>query len=184
MRKNFGVKTWLCPQPVIIIGTYDKDGKPNIMNAAWGGICDYDKVVIDLGEHKTTANIAETQAFTVAFGTVPYTAACDYAGIVSGTDVPDKFEKSGFTCVKSEFVNAPVLNELPVTLECVLHKLGEDGMYIGRIVNVSAGEEFLGEDGLPDYAKFTPISFDPIHSKYLAVEREVGEAFSDGKQIG
>lgn len=183
MRKNFGVKTWLYPQPVMIIATYNEDGSANAMNAAWGGIADYDKVVVDLSEHKTTENIARTGAFTVACADTQHIAACDYVGIVSGKDVPDKFEKAGFTSVKSDFVNAPVINELPVTLECELLEIDNDGRYIGKIVNVSADEKYLGDDGLPDLGRFTPITFDTVHNGYIALGEKVGNAFSDGKAL-
>lgn len=183
MRKNFGVKTYIYPQPVLIIGTYDENGKPDAMNAAWGGICDYDKVAVDLGSHQTTDNIAITKAFTVAVADAAHVVECDYVGVVSGRDEPDKMEKAGFTTVKSEFVNAPVINELPITLECELLKIVDGGMYIGKIVNVSADEKYLGEDGEPDLSKFTPITFDPVHHKYIALGETVGQAFSDGKKI-
>lgn len=182
MRKNFGAKTYVYPQPVLIIGTYDEKGKADAMNAAWGGICGADKIMVDLGSHQTTDNIAVTKAFTVAVADVENTTACDYVGVVSGRNEPNKMEKAGFTTVKSEFVNAPVINELPITLECELEKK-IDGMYIGKIVNVSADEKYLGEDGLPDLAKFTPITFDPVHHKYIALGDVVGNAFKDGNEL-
>lgn len=183
MRKNFGAKTFLYPQPVMMIGTYDENGKPDLMNAAWGGICGADKVIVDLGSHKTTENIAVTKAFTVAVADSEHVVACDYVGIVSGKNTPDKMEKAGFTTVKSEFVNAPVVNELPITLECTLEKIVDGSMYIGKIVNVSADEKVLGADGLPDLSKFTPITFDPVHHTYIALGETIGKAFSDGKQM-
>lgn len=183
MRKNFGVKTYIYPQPVLIIGTYDENGNANAMNAAWGGICDYNKVAVDLGNHQTTDNIAKTNAFTVAIADAEHVIACDYVGVVSGRKEPDKMKKAGFTTVKSEFVNAPVINELPITLECELLKIVDGGMYIGKIINVSADEKYLGEDGEPDLSKFCPITFDPVHHKYIALGEEVGQAFSDGKQL-
>lgn len=182
MRKNFGAKTYVYPQPVLIIGTYDENGKADAMNAAWGGICGADKIMVELGSHQTTDNIAVTKAFTVAVADAENTTACDYVGIVSGRNEPNKMEKAGFTTVKSEFVNAPVINELPITLECELEKK-IDGMYIGKIVNVSADEKYLGEDGLPDLAKFTPITFDPVHHKYVALGDVVGNAFKDGNEL-
>ncbi len=183
MRKNFGVKTYLYPQPVMIIGTYDKDGLPDAMNAAWGGICDSDKIIIDLGKHKTTENIAQTNAFTVSIGDKDHTVPCDYVGIVSGSNEPDKMKKAGFTTVKSEFVNAPVIEQLPIALECELIKIVEGNKYLGKIVNVSCDEAFLGEDGEPDLSKFTPITFDPVHHKYIALGDIVGQAFQDGKKL-
>ena len=183
MRKDFGVQTWLYPQPVIIIGTYDENGVPNAMNAAWGGICDYDKIIVDLAEHKTTDNIAKTNAFTIAFADSAHAVACDYVGMVSGRDVPDKFARAGFTAEKSRFVNAPVISELPVSIECELLKIEEDGRYIGRIVNVSADEKYLGADGLPDTGTFRPVLFDPIHQCYMETGREIGPAFKMGEEL-
>lgn len=182
MRKNFGAKTYIYPQPVLIIGTYDANGRPDAMNAAWGGICGSDKVMVELGSHQTTDNIAVTKAFTVAVADKENVIASDFVGVVSGRKDPDKMAKSGFTTVKSEFVNAPVINELPITLECELEDI-IGGMYIGKIVNVSVDEKFLGDDGEPDLSKFTPITFDPVHHKYIALGEEVGNAFSDGKKL-
>ncbi len=184
MRKNYGAKTFLYPQPVMIIGTYDKDGNPNAMNAAWGGIAGGDEIMVDLGSHKTTENIALNKAFTIAIADTEHIVECDYVGIVSANKVSDKFEKTGFTVTKSEFVNAPIINELPITLECELVKVIDGGKYIGKIKNVSSDEKFVGEDGLPDLSKFTPITYDPVHHKYVALGEIVGNAFSDGKKLG
>lgn len=121
MRKNFGVKTWLYPMPVFIVAAYDENGLPNAMNAAWGGVYTDNMVGICLAEeHKTTKNILATRAFTVSMGTADRVAECDYVGIVSGNKEPDKFAHAGFHAVKSAFVNAPVIEELPMTLECEL----------------------------------------------------------------
>ncbi|MBP9988193.1 MAG: flavin reductase [Ruminococcus sp.] len=183
MRKNFGAKTYLYPQAVMIIATYDENGNVDAMNAAWGGICGSNKVMIDLGKHKTTDNISKTNAFTVGIGDKDNVVACDYVGIVSANNEPEKMKKSGFTTVKSDFVNAPIINELPLTLECELEKIVDGSMYIGNIVNVSCDEKYLGEDGEPDLSKFKPITFDPVHHKYIALGEEVGNAFSDGNKI-
>jgi len=114
MRKNFGAKTWLYPMPVLIVGTYDEQGKPNAMNAAWGGIYDTNQVMVCLADdHKTTDNIKKTGAFTVSFATAKAVAPCDYVGIVSANDEPDKFAKAGFHATKSDHVNAPIIDELP-----------------------------------------------------------------------
>lgn len=182
MRKNFGVQTWLFPQPVMIIGTYDKEGNPNAMNAAWGGICGRDEIIVDLGDHKTTENLKANKYFTVGVADAGHVVECDYVGVVSGRNVPDKVKKAGFTVTKGEYVNAPVINELPITLECELidiigHK------YLGKIINVSADESILGEDGKPDLSKFSPITFEPVHHKYVALGETVGNAFSDGNKI-
>lgn len=182
MRKNFGPKTWLYPMPVLILGTYDENGVPNAMNAAWGGIYDYNQVTVSLGKHKTTENFMKTKAFTLAFADSRHVAECDYVGIVSANDVPDKLTRCGFKVTKSEFVNAPIINELPMTLECEVVSF-VDGTLVGKIVNVSCLEEYLGEDGLPSVEKIDPITFDSVHAKYIALGKVVGNAFSDGKKI-
>ena len=183
MRKNFGVKTFLYPMPVLIIGTYDEKGKPNAMNAAWGCICDYDKVFVVLAPHKTTDNLMKTKSFTVSIGDKANVTACDYVGLVSGNKEPDKLKKSGFTTTKSEFVNAPIINELPLALECELLESLPNDMFIGKIINVSSDEKFVGKDGLPDLSKFTPICFDPVHHQYHALGEKVADAFKEGKKI-
>lgn len=183
MRKDFGAKPFLYPQPVMIIGTYDKDGKPNAMNAAWGGIVGANEIIIDLSSHKTTDNIMENKAFTVSVADVEHLTACDYVGIVSANTVDDKMEKAGFTTTKSAFVNAPVINELPFTLECVLTKVIDESKYLGEIKNVSVDEKILGEDGEIDLNKFTPITYDPVHHGYYALGERVGSAFQDGAKL-
>lgn len=182
MRKNFGVKTYFYPMPVAIIATYDEEGNPNAMNAAWAGISDYDKISIAMSSHKTTDNIAKTKAFTVAVGTKEFMEACDYVGMVSGRKEKDKFKKAGFTAVKSEFVNAPIIVELPLTLECEFLSFDNEVM-VGKIMNVSADERFLDKDGKLDLSKFTPICFDPIHNTYIELGAVVGDAFSVGKKL-
>lgn len=158
MRKNFGAKTYMYPMPVLIIATYDEEGRPDAMNAAWGGIADYNQVALCLSEsHKTTKNILARKAFTVSMADAAHVAECDYVGIVSASNVPDKFQRAGFHAVKSEFVDAPVIEELPMTLECRLNKVTEEGLIIGDIVNVSADESIL-TDGKIDPSKFTPIT--------------------------
>lgn len=184
MRKNFGAKTWLYPMPVLIIGTYDENGTPDAMNAAWGGIYETNQVMICLADdHKTTENIKRNNAFTVSFATSNTVVACDYVGIVSGNDVPDKFAKAGFHAIKSEFVNAPVIQELPVALECRLIKFNEDGICVGEIINVCAEESVLDENGKPDVKKIDPIIFDGATYDYLNFGEKVGKAFSDGKEL-
>ena len=182
MRKNFGVKPWVYPQPVLMIGTYDADGKPNLMNAAWGGQYDANQVMLCLSSHKTTDNIKITGAFTVSFATASTVVPCDYVGIVSAKQEPNKMEKAGFTTVKSEFVNAPIINELPLTLECTLKKFNEDGIVVGEIVNVSADESIL-TDGNVDYKKLDAIIFDPTAAAYIRLGEKVGKAFRDGNKL-
>ena len=183
-RKNFGAKSYSFPQPVFIIGTYDKNGVADAMNAAWGGISETNEISICLGtEHKTVANLKKTGAFTVSMGDAQHVAACDYVGIVSGNKVTDKMEKAGFTVTKSEFVNAPVINELSVCLECKVKSYDEDACrLIGEIVNISVDESVL-TDGKVDVEKVQPISFDPFNNAYHVLGQKVGNAFSDGKQL-
>lgn len=184
MRKNFGKKSWLYPMPVLIIAAYDEGGVPNVMNAAWGGIFTDDHIGICLSEgHKTTKNIRATGAFTVSMATAGQLIACDYVGIVSGNKEPDKFAKAGFTAERSEFVNAPVIKELPMTLECELVSYDEESNHlVGRIVNVSADESIL-TDGKIDVAKLRPVTYDPVNNKYIELGAKVGNAFSDGKKL-
>lgn len=184
MRKNFGAKTWLYPMPVLIVGSYDENGVPNAMNAAWGGIYDTNLVMVCLADdHKTTENIKKSAAFTLSFATVPTVVPSDYVGIVSANDRPDKLDVAGFHTFKSDFVNAPIINELPMTVECKLLKFNEDGICIGEIVNVSCDESILDENGLVDAKKLNPIIYDSVSHAYWSFGEKVGRAFSDGKRI-
>lgn len=184
MRKNFGAKTWLYPMPVLIIGTYDAKGVANAMNAAWGGVYDTNQVMVCLSDgHKTTENIKSSGAFTVSFATVETVIPSDYVGIVSANDEPDKLSRAGFHTVKSENVNAPIIEELPMTLECKLVKFNEDGICIGEIVNVSCDEKILDENGTPDAKRLNPIIYDGATHAYWSFGKRVGQAFSDGKKI-
>ncbi len=181
MRKNLGAKPYLFPQPVMIIGTYDENGVPNAMNAAWGGIVGMDEVIIDLSSHKTTDNIMLNKAFTISMADVDHVIACDYVGIVSGNKVPDKMEKAGFTVTKSEFVNAPVINELPLALECELIE-AKEGKITGKIINVSADERILS-NGEVSLDKFFPIIYDTATYGYYRLGERVGNAFKDGAKL-
>lgn len=184
MRKNFGSKPWFYPLPVLIVGSYDENNKADAMNAAWGGLYDSNLVELCLSAgHKTTKNIKAKGAFTISFADASHVAACDYVGIVSANNTPDKMEKAGFTTEKSSFVDAPIICELPLTLECRFVKTTEEGNIIGEIVNISADERILGQDGLVDVAKLQAISFDPVHNDYLALGEKVGNAFQDGNSL-
>ena len=185
MRKNFGVKPMVYPMPVFIIGTYDENGVPDAMNAAWGGISEENEISICISEdHKTTCNLLKSGAFTVSMATADYVAECDYVGIVSGKDVPDKLEKCGFHTVKSEYVNAPIITELPMCVECRVKSYDPDTCrLVGEIVNVSADESVLSENGKIDVKKLKPITYDSSNHKYIALGEVVGNAFSDGKKI-
>ena len=172
------------PLPVLIIGTYGEDGTPDAMNAAWGGIYDTGKVVLCLSAgHKTTANIKARGAFTSSFADKANIVASYYVGIVSANKEPDKLAKAGFHTTKSEFVDAPLIDELPMALECKLEKVNEDGNIIGEIVNVSVDESILDAEGTVDLSKWCPITFDPVHNTYTALGEAVGNAFSDGKKL-
>ena len=184
MRKNFGPKCWLYPMPVLIVGSYDENGVPNAMNAAWGGIYDTNLVMVCLADdHKTTDNIKKSGAFTLSFATAKTVAPCDYVGIVSANDIPDKFDRAGFHATKSKFVNAPIIEELPMTVECSLIKFNEDGICIGEIVNISADESILDENGKVDAKKLDPIIYDSVSHAYWSFGEKVGSAFCDGKSI-
>ena len=182
MRKNFGPKTMCYPMPVFIIGTYNADGTPNAMNAAWGGISEEAEISICVDNtHKTAENLIARKAFTVSMATAKYIAACDYVGIVSGNKEPDKFAKAGFHATASEFVDAPLIDELPMALECEVISYDEETCrLVGRIVNVSADESILGENGKVDASKLQPITYDSMNHAYLVLGEKVGNAFHDG----
>ena len=180
-RVNFGAKPIMLPQPVLIIATYDENGVPNAMNAAWGITTDYKEITISLSDHKTTDNLAIRKAFTVSMATEDQVAACDYVGIESGRKVPNKFEKAGFHATKSAFVDAPLIDELPMALECVV-KSYADEILIGEIVNVSADESVI-TDGAIDPKKLKPIAFDPANGAYLALGDKIADAFRIGMTL-
>ena len=185
MRKDFGAKAILYPQPVFIVAAYDENGNANAMNAAWGGISEEKEVTICLSEdHKTTANIIISGAFTVSMATADYAAACDYVGIVSGNKVPDKFERAGFHAVKSELVDAPIIRELPMTLECRVISYDEDScQLIGEIVNVSAEESYLNDKGEVDTMKLRPLLYDPMSHAYRVPGEIAARAFHVGMSL-
>ena len=180
-RVNFGAKPWMYPMPVLIVGTYDENGVPNAMNAAWGIITDMNEITISMSHHKTTENLAHTGAFTVSIATEETVVACDYVGVESAGKVPDKFERAGFHATKSEFVNAPLIDELPMALECKV-KSYEDEILVGEIVNVNADESILTE-GKIDIKKLRPIAYDPVNHDYVGLGEKVGNAFQDGMRL-
>ena len=185
--KNFKPKAWMLPQPVLIIGTYNENGIPNAMNAAWGGQWDMNEIMISLGSHATTANLNRCGDFTVAFATKDTMVAADYVGIVSGKNTPEKIKNTGWQSVKGETVNAPVFTCFPMTLECrIKEKLyeSETGYYvIAEILNIVCDESYLAEDGKPDVEKMNLITFDPVHNGYIALGSRAGNAFHDGKEL-
>ncbi len=184
MKTNFGKQTFMYPMPVLMIATYNEDGSANVMNAAWGGIHDTNQIGICVDPaHKTAKNILAKKAFTVSMADAEHVAACDYVGIVSGNDNPDKFTKAGFTSTKSEFVDAPVINELPMCIECELVSFDDScGCMVGNIINVCADEKIL-TDGKIDPSKLNPITYDPVNHNYIKLGEIAGKAFSIGKTI-
>ena len=186
MRKDLGQKTLMFPMPVLIIGTYDEKGEPDAMNAAWGGIYDYNQITVSLGGHVSTDNIRKSKAFTISFATRKTVAPSDYVGLVSKAKEPNKIQKAGLHPFKSDKVNAPLFEEYPLTLECKLisldGKMGEGGTLIGEIVNVSADESIL-TNGEIDLKKLEPITFDTENLKYCVIGEEVASAFRVGLQL-
>ena len=182
MRKNFGAKPMVYPMPVFIIAAYDENGVPNAMNAAWGGISEDKEISICISEdHKTTINIVARRAFTVSMATAEQMVACDYVGLVSGNKVPDKFARAGFHATKAEFVDAPLIDELPMAMECRLVSYDpESCRLVGEIVNVSADAGVLDADGKIDPMKLRPITYDSMNHAYLVLGEKVGNAFRDG----
>lgn len=177
----------MLPQPVLIIGTYNPDGTPNAMNAAWGGQWDAKEIVISMGAHATTENLDRCGDFTVAFATRETMVASDFVGIVSAKNDALKMQKTGWTSVKSENVNAPVFTNFPMTLECrIIRKIdeSEEGYYIvAEIVNILVDDNYIAENGKPDVEKMQLISYDPIHHAYMSLGERVGNAFADGKKL-
>lgn len=185
MRKNFGTKAWMYPMPVLIIATYDEKGVADAMNAAWGCIADRNKVAIYLdSSHKTYENIMKRKAFTVSFANVVNVVECDYVGVVSANQVPNKLDKTNWHLIKSEFVDAPLIEELPMALECTFESFDEESeLLIGEIINVCIDETILDESGKVDLAKFKPIAFDTVNHTYVQLGEKVGYAFKDGLKL-
>ena len=180
-RKNFGPDHALVttPQPCVMIATWDENHVPDVMMAAWAGQYDYKQIVVSMSKHKTTENFEKTGAFTVSFADIHTVAESDYFGLVSGNDVPDKVAKVGFTATPSPNVDAPIINEYPLTLECKVLSWA-DGILIGEVVNMSADERIL-TDGKVDLTKLQPIVFDAASMTYRAIGDIVGKAWGAGK---
>ena len=185
MRKNFNAQAILYPMPVLIIGSYDKNGTPDAMNAAWGGISGETEISICISNtHKTTENILTRGAFSVSAADAANVTSADYVGIVSGLTEPDKIQKAGWHAVKSSNVDAPIFEELPLTLECKLKSYDrETGHLIGEIVNISVDESILDETGKIDVSKLCPITYDPVHHTYRVLGEIAGQAFHDGQKL-
>lgn len=185
--KHFKPKAWMLPQPVLVIGTYNADGTPNAMNAAWGGQWDANEIMISMGAHATTANLDRCPDFTVAFATADTLVGADYVGIVSAKTHPDKMQPLGWPTEKASQVDAPVFGCFPMTMECrIKEKLYESptGYYIiAEIVNILCDEAFLASDGKPDVEKMQLITFDPVHNGYIRLADRIGDAFSAGHSL-
>lgn len=183
-RKNFGANSFITPEPVLMIAAYDENGVPDIMNAAWGGVSGANQISMCISPgHKTVKNILVRKAFTVSFATADTVVESDYVGIVSANDVPDKFARAGFTATKSEFVDAPLVDQYPLAIECEMVSYDEDShIMIGKIVNVSA-EYSVITDGAIDLAKVRPITYDGINHNYNVLGEIVGKAFADGAKL-
>jgi flavin reductase (DIM6/NTAB) family NADH-FMN oxidoreductase RutF len=182
-RKNFGPAHALMttPQPCVMIATWDKDHTPDVMMAAWAGQYDHNQIVVSMSKHKTTENIELTGAFTVSFADVRTVVESDYLGIASGSKVPDKVAKVGFTVSPSPNVDAPIIDQYPLTLECKVVSW-KDGILVGEVVNMSADECIL-TDGKVDLGKLQPIVFDAAALTYRALGEVVGQAWGAGKKF-
>ena len=182
-RKNFGPAHALMttPQPCVMIATWDKDHTPDVMMAAWAGQYDHNQIVVSMSKHKTTENLELTGAFTVSFADVRTVAESDFLGIASGAKVPDKVAKVGFTVSPSPNVDAPIIDQYPLTLECKVVSW-KDGILVGEVVNMSADECIL-TDGKVDLGKLQPIVFDAAALTYRALGEVVGQAWGSGKKF-
>lgn len=183
-KARLDVQPYLAPMPVLMIATYNEDDTVNVMNMAWGGICASDKVALNIGErHKTSANIKARKAFTISVADVDHLAESDFFGIATGNKMTDKFARSGMHAVKSDKVDAPVVEEYPLTLECeAIIDTTDDGWHrvVGQIVGVLCDEDKLDEKGRPDFAKLGLFAFDQFSSGYYALGEKVGQAWSSG----
>ena len=182
MKKEIKIEPIIYPQPVLMLATYNEDGSVDVMNAAWGCAVDYDLLGISLTPtHRTCINFNRTKAFTVSLPTSQYVAEADYFGIVSGNDEPHKFEKTGLHASKAELVDAPVIEEFPLCLECKLDHIDEEtGVVYGKIVRVSADPSCLDEQGHFDLSKADGILYDQSKREYYKVGEKLGKAFSLG----
>lgn len=184
MKKDLGVKPYVFPMPVLMIATYGEDGAVDVMNMAWGGVCAENMVALNIDEdHKTSENIKKRGAFTLSIADVPHLKEADFFGIATGNKMPDKFERSGLHAAKSTRVDAPVVQEFPLTLECRVVELQNTSYgfrVLGEIVNVLADEAVLDEKGRVDPAKLNAFVFDQFQSGYYAVGEKVGQAWNSG----
>ena len=187
MKKNLGIVQAVYPMPVLIVAAYDENGKVNAMNAAWGMICNADRIALFIDEdHKTTQNILKSRAFTVSLADRAHMDVADFFGIATGNKMEDKFERTGMHAVRSDKVDAPVIEEYPLTLECRVVAL-ENTVYgfrvLGEIVNVLADEKVLDEKGRVDPTRLNAFIFDQCQSGYYKVGEKVGQAWKSGTRF-
>lgn len=186
MKKDLGVHPYLFPMPVLMIATYGENDKVDVMNMAWGGICDNNKVALNITEtHKTSENIKKRGAFTISVADIDHLEESDFFGIASGNTMEDKFERTGMKAVKSTRVDAPIIEEYPITLECKVIKIQNDEFgfrVIGEIVNVVADEKILDEKNKVDPSKLNAFVFDQFQNGYYKIGEKVGQAWNSGKK--
>lgn len=185
MRKNFGAKTYVFPMPVFVIGTYNDDGTPNAMTASWGGISGDKEISVCVSpSHRTAENIISRRAFSVSVADTENVAQADFVGIVSATKESGKMSKTGWTVIKSECVDAPLFDKLPFTLECRVKSYdAEAHKLVGEIINMSADESILDENGTIDLEKFRPITYVSPHHTYRVLGDVVGKAYGEGNKL-
>ena len=187
MKKDLGVIQAIYPMPVLMVAAYDENQKVNVMNVAWGQICDYDKLILFIGEgKKTLKNILTSKAFTVALADEKHMDVADFLGMSSGNKIEDKFERTGYHAIKSDKVNAPIIEEFPLVIECeLLEYLDQENIsgVIGKIINVKADEEVLNEKGKVDPEKLQVLMFDQFTNGYYLTGKRVGQAWSEGKEL-
>ena len=187
MRRNLGIKNYFMPLPVLLISTYDEEGKADCMNAAWGGVHDTNQVHLCLDlSHKTSKNILLKKEFTLAFADKKHVVEADYLGVVSGNKVDNKLEIANLKYEKSEFVDAPVLLDFPLSFDCKVTKLDQDPntlFIVADIVNTSVDEKYLNKDGKIDFSKLDIILFNTLNATYHTIGEKVGNAFKDGLKL-
>ena len=187
MKKDLGNKALIFPMPVLMIATYDENGVVDVMNAAWGTVCDPDVIALNLSDdHKTTENIMKQKAFTVALADAAHIKEADFFGIASGNKIADKFERTGYHAVKSEHVNAPIIEEFPLVMECELAEVITTdyvNQYIGKVINTKVNEEVLDEKGKVDPVKLNALMFDTFQSGYYTIGEKAGQAWNSGAEL-
>lgn len=181
MRKDLGKKTIVMPMPVFIVSTFNEDNSVNAMNAAWGGVYDYNKIMISLSKHKTTNNLEKRKAFCVSLANEKLVKESDYFGLVSGNKV-QKIAKTGLKVEKSKYVDAPIIIDYPLTFECEVESF-IDGTLIGNIINVSVDSSYVDENGKIDIDAMKLITYDPINNEYRLIGKSIAKAFEIGNLI-